>query len=86
MRYNPATDQARDIDVIAAECKAAINTLPVPLWVADEVFAADSCRVWSLCRESAASREDRTSVARLESYLARDMHAAMHHRPHQREF
>lgn len=24
MRYNPATDRARDIDAIAAECKAAI--------------------------------------------------------------
>ena len=24
MRYNPATDRARDIDAIAAECKAAV--------------------------------------------------------------
>ena len=86
MRYNPATDQARSIDAIAAECRAAINVVPVSLRVANEVFAADSCRVWSMCRESAASREDRIAVARLEAYLDRDMHAAMHHRPHQREF
>ena len=31
MRYNPATDRARDIDAIAAECKAAI-------------LKADACR------------------------------------------
>lgn len=32
MRYNPATDRARDIDAIAAECKAAI-------------LKADACRL-----------------------------------------
>jgi len=31
MRYNPATDRARDIDAIAAECKQAI-------------LKADACR------------------------------------------
>jgi hypothetical protein len=32
MRYNPATDRARDIDAIATECKAAI-------------LKADACRL-----------------------------------------
>ena len=30
MRYNPATDNARDIDAIAAECRAATLAQPQP--------------------------------------------------------
>ena len=86
MRYNPATDQARNIDAIAAECRAAIDVLPTPLYEAADVFAAESCRIWAMCRRSALNNGDRAGVARLGSYLASDMHAAMHHRPHQREF
>lgn len=30
MRYNPATDQACNIDALAAECRAAIQAKPEP--------------------------------------------------------
>ena len=86
MRYNPATDQARNIDAIAAECKAAIKTKPAPLVKPRDVFAAESCRIWAMCRQSMASVGDRVAVASLDALLATDMHVAMHHRPHQREF
>jgi len=88
MRYNPSTDQARYIDAIAEECKAAITADDSrPIWgltlAAEDAFAADSCRVWALCRDGAINCGDRNRAARLEGFLAADMHKAMHHRPHQ---
>lgn len=87
MRYNPATDQARDIDAIATECRAAIEKpIHAALWSADDVFYAGACGTWNLCRAIAIQKEDRDTVARMQEFLNRDMHRAMHHRSHQPEY
>jgi hypothetical protein len=92
MRYNPSTESnARTIDAIAAECRVAITKhqeekAQPALWSADDIFYAGQCKTWSLCRRVALSNGDRDGVARMESWLARDMHKAIHHRPHQPEF
>ena len=82
MRYNPSTDQAVSIDQIATECRVAITSYQIK---PRDVFAAESCRVWALCRQSAENRNDQSNFARLDAMLADDMHQAMHHRPHQAE-
>ena len=83
MRYNPATDQAVSIDQIAAECRVAITRYQLQ---PQDVFAAESCRIWAMCRRSAERREDRSDFARLDAMLAEDLQKAMHHRPHQPQF
>lgn len=92
MRYLPSTEStARTVDAIAAECRVAITqhqeTKPSPaLWSADDVFYGAQCKTWSLCRQIALAGDDRSTVARMEAWLNRDMHKALHHRPHQPEF
>jgi hypothetical protein len=88
MRYQPSTDRARSIESIAAECSQAVASVAPFRYVAQpqDVFAAESCRIWALCRESAQFRGDRAKVEQLDGYLAVDLHRAMHHRPHQSEF
>jgi hypothetical protein len=82
MRYNPATDRAVSIDQIAAECRVAITR---PRLQPKDVFAAESCRIWAMCRRTAADYNNRSKVSELDAMLAEDMHKAMHHRPHQPE-
>jgi len=82
VRYNPSTDQAVSIDQIAAECRVAITSYQIK---PRDVFAAESCRIWAMCRKCAGDREDQSNFARLDAMLADDMYQAMHHRPHQAE-
>lgn len=92
MRYNPSTESnARTIEAIAAECRVAItrgqeSKASPALWSADDVFHGSQCKTWSLCRQVALLNDDRNGVARMDAWLARDMHKAIHHRPHQPEF
>ena len=92
MRYNPATEsQARDLDAIAAECRVAITKpdgvpLHRPLWSANEDFYGAATKTWALCLQIAILDDDRSAINRLWSYMGRDMHQALHHRPHQPEF
>jgi len=82
MRYNPATDQAVSIDQIASECRVAITGKRLQ---SQDVFAAESCRIWAMCRQTAANYGNHTKLKELDAMLAEDMHKAMHHRPHQPE-
>jgi hypothetical protein len=93
MRYNPSTDCASTIEDLAAENRAAIqrrrdemHQSPTPMMLqAEDAFYVGACKTWIVCLQCCAEN-DRTARARLENYLARDMHRAMHHRPHQSEF
>lgn len=89
MRYNPATESSvRSLDALAAESRSWM-TKPEPAkttrptWSSDDVFAAGSCRSWLICIDMSSDREFK---ARMQQNLNRDMHRAMHHRPHQPEF
>ena len=91
MRYNPATESsARSLDTLAAESRSWI-TKPEPIkepvgrwqWSSDDVFATGSCRTWLICIDC---NPDQGFRARMQQNLSRDMHRAMHHRPHQSEF
>jgi hypothetical protein len=88
MRYQPSTDRARSIESIAAECSQAVAGVTPFRYVAQpqDVFAAESCRIWQLCRHNAQRSGDRAKLELLDGYLAADLHRAMHHRPHQAEF
>lgn len=56
-----------------------------PLLKPRDVFYADACETWIMCLRHCESN-DRARRARLEAYLERDMHEALHHRPHQPEY
>ena len=60
MRYNPATDQARSIDEIAAECKAAIQG-PAPV-----VSGKADCELLHLYSKGLKNRHPRHFFAYLE--------------------
>lgn len=89
MRYNPATESAaRTVESLAAESRTWISKPEParqarPTWSADDVFATGSCRTWLICL---AMSSDPEFKARVQQNLNRDMHRAMHHRPHQPEF
>ena len=89
MRYNPATESsARSLDTLAAESRSWMTKpepakAPRPTWSSDDVFATGSCRSWLICIDMSSDQEFK---ARMQQNLSRDMHRAMHHRPHQPEF
>jgi hypothetical protein len=89
MRYNPATESsARSLDTLAAESRSWM-TKPEPVkalrptWSSDDVFATGTCHTWVICMRY---NPDQGFRARMQQNLNRDMHRAMHHRPHQPEF
>lgn len=89
---NTNVTNARSIESLAAESREVIlriganDHLARPRYKAQEVFAAEGIGVWSLCWRSAMIDNDRAAMARLEGYLAKDAHLAMHHRPWQPEY
>ena len=56
-----------------------------PLLKPRDVRHAEACKTWILCLRTCQPNE-RDRRARLEAYLERDMHEALHHRPHQPEY
>ena len=93
MRYNPATESSvRSLDTLAAESRSWMTKpKPEPVkepvgrwqWSSDDVFATGSCHTWLICMRY---NPDQGFRARMQQNLNRDMHRAMHHRPHQPEF
>jgi len=98
MRYNLATESTvRTLDTMAAESRAwllaAAAQVPEPepeppstrswTWTADDVYAAGACQTWICCHEMG---HDPKFKAEMQQKLARDMHRAMHHQPHQPEY
>lgn len=72
MRYNPATDNARTIDQIAAECKAAI-TAPV----ATEAPGRIDCDLLNAYTKGLSSYHPRHFYAHLEAVVAMNVAEAM---------
>ncbi len=72
MRYDPATDQARSIDAIAAECKAAIMNRPV-----ETVEGRDDCDLLHLYSKGLINRHPRRFYAHLELVTSMNIAKAM---------
>lgn len=71
MRYNPTTDQARGIDEIAAECKAAITGIPT------EAIGRTDCDLLHSYTACLKSRHPRQFFAHLEAMAALRVAEAM---------
>jgi hypothetical protein len=84
MRYIPETDRAISIDDLAAQGRAAIRLAPV--LQPQDVFAAESLPIWFRGLPMAIEGRETARIERLQDYIARDLHEAMHHRPHQADY